>query len=319
VVIIGHCRDISGFSYMFLNSIDTHIAVCGFFIISGFLITRSCLYSASLKDYFLKRAKRLLPAYVFVVIFTACSLSLFSSLSISEYFLSFGLYKYVVSNLFFMNFLCPSLPGVFNDEVVNGSLWTIKIEVSFYIIVPFIVFILKKIKTRKMQNVFICAIYMNAIIYRVICIYWKNHSASHFVYFIAQLEHQLPGFMQYFSFGIFALFNYDSIRKYEKYLVIPALIFFGLHYVTKTEFFMPISLGLLIMFVTFNSTRLNRIGKEIDFSYGIYLFHFPIIQVLVFTGIFACNKYVGILLVLGSVFSLAYMSWQFLERKYLGR
>ncbi|MDR2409575.1 MAG: acyltransferase family protein [Bacteroidales bacterium] len=71
MVVIGHCRDISGFDYPVLYIVDTHIAVCGFFIISGFLITKSCLYTRSLKEYCIKRAKRLLPAYVFIIFFAA--------------------------------------------------------------------------------------------------------------------------------------------------------------------------------------------------------------------------------------------------------
>jgi peptidoglycan/LPS O-acetylase OafA/YrhL len=82
---------------------------------------------------------------------------------------------------------------------------------------------------------------------------------------------------------------------------------------------MPIALGLLIIFVAFHFKQLNNIGKCIDFSYGVYVFHFPIIQLLVSIGVFACNKYIGIFLVLGSAFSMAYMSWQFLECKFLRR
>ncbi|MDR2409576.1 MAG: acyltransferase family protein [Bacteroidales bacterium] len=215
-----------------------------------------------------------------------------------------------------MNFLCPSLPGVFNGRAINGALWTIKIEVAFYIVIPAIVFILRKLDSLKRKNIFLGIIYISAILYRSICMYWKNISDSNIV---DQLEHQLPGFMQYFVFGIFALLNYEGIRRHEQKLIVPAIIILGLHYITKTEFLMPIVLGLLVVFVAFHFKQLNNIGKHIDFSYGIYVFHFPIIQLLVSIGVFACNKYIGILLVLGSVFSMAYMSWQFLERKFLAR
>jgi peptidoglycan/LPS O-acetylase OafA/YrhL len=316
MVVIGHCRDLSGFDYPILNIIDTHIAVCGFFIISGFLIMKSCLSTKSLKEYFIKRARRLLPVYVFAIFSTAVLLSLFSSLSFGEYFLNFGLYKYIAANLVFLNFLCPSLPGVFDGKVINGALWTIKIEVAFYIVIPFIVYIFGKLSTLKKKNTFLGVVYISAVLYRSICIYLSNINNSSI---IGQLAHQFPGFMQYFSFGIFALLNYDVIQRHEKKWIVPAIIIFILHFVIKTEFLTPIALGLLIIFVAFHFKQLNSIGKYIDFSYGIYVFHFPIIQLLVSIGVFACNRYIGILLVLASVFSMAYISWQFLERKCLDR
>ncbi|MDR0605005.1 MAG: acyltransferase [Bacteroidales bacterium] len=310
MVVIGHCRDLSGFKYPILIIVDTHIAVCGFFIISGFLITKSCLYTRGLKEYFIKRAKRLLPAYFLVIILAAFVLSLFSSLSFREYFFSLGFCKYIVANLMFMNFLCPSLPGVFNGKAINGALWTIKIEVAFYIVIPFIILFLKKLDNLKKRNVFLGAVYISAILYRSVCLYLKNISNSNI---IDKLEHQFPGFMQYFAFGIFMLLNYDRIQRHEKKWIVPAIIIFGLHYITKTEFLMPVALGLLVIFVSFHFTQLNNIGKHIDFSYGIYVFHFPIIQLLVSIGVFACNKYIGILLVLGSVFSIAYNRGNFLS------
>jgi peptidoglycan/LPS O-acetylase OafA/YrhL len=237
-------------------------------------------------------------------------------LSVPEYFGNVGLYKYLGYNLFFMNFLHPTLPGVFYDTPVNGALWTIKVEVMFYICVPVIVYFLRKLKKLKKQNIFLLSMYILAIFYRNIFKYLGNRTGSAFV---ADLGHQLPGFMQYFSFGIFALLNYNILRKHERILIFPSIIIFIIYYITKIEYLFPIGLGILIMFSAFNFSKLNSIGKEVDFSYGIYIYHFPIIQLLVSIGIFNCNRYVAVLLVLGSVFSLSYISWQFLERKFLGR
>lgn len=78
--------------------------------------------------------------YSGVVIFCALFFCVFSSFSVREYFTSGELIKYLIANLTGMNFLCHTLPGVFNGAVINGSLWTIKIEVGFYIFLPLFIY-----------------------------------------------------------------------------------------------------------------------------------------------------------------------------------
>ncbi|GHU03353.1 hypothetical protein FACS1894147_07150 [Spirochaetia bacterium] len=102
-------------------------------------------------------------------------------------------------------------------------------------------------------------------------------------------------------------------------MILVAVITFIIQNILKIDYFMPVSLGLIIMFIAFNFKRLNNIGKQIDFSYGVYIFHWPIMQLLVAFGVLNFHKQLSVLLMLGSVFSVAYVSWQFLERKFLKR
>ena len=68
--------------------ISASMAVSGFFIISGFLITRSFYRSKNLLDYSLKRIRRVFPAYMLVVVVFAVLLSAVSLLSFQDYFTS---------------------------------------------------------------------------------------------------------------------------------------------------------------------------------------------------------------------------------------
>lgn len=121
------------------------IAVNVFFILSGFWVTQSYLRSSSIKEYAKKRCVKIFPLYFTVVIFSAILLVCFSTLSARDYFTDSGFIKYLIANLTTLNFIHPTLPGVFEGLAlggsVNGSLWTIKIELGFYIILPLIVYL----------------------------------------------------------------------------------------------------------------------------------------------------------------------------------
>lgn len=142
-VLFAHSYDLTEnvkleFLKQFFNS---EVAVNAFFVISGFLIFRSFEMSMSIGDYVSKRIRRIYPAY-FVTVLCGGVLGMFiTDLTVKEYLLNKDLVKYLVSNFAFLNFLQPALPGVFNGnkiDAVNGVLWTIRTEVTFYAITPLI-------------------------------------------------------------------------------------------------------------------------------------------------------------------------------------
>jgi peptidoglycan/LPS O-acetylase OafA/YrhL len=138
---LSHIELLSGVQ-IYLNS---RVAVDSFFVISGFLIFMSYESSKSIVSYASKRLRRIFPGYIAVILF--CSIFLYFSSSKSEFLNYFNLefFKYIFFNILTLNFLQPTLPGVFENnqlQAVNGALWTIKIEVMFYITVPFIVYVL---------------------------------------------------------------------------------------------------------------------------------------------------------------------------------
>ncbi len=99
-------------------------------------------------------------AYVDVVSVAALTLLSFSSLSASQYF-GLGFWKYLGANLLFLNFLAPGLPGVFTSHLnyaEDGALWTLKIEVVFYLCVPIIYYLCHRFGTKIIMGVG-CSVY----------------------------------------------------------------------------------------------------------------------------------------------------------------
>jgi peptidoglycan/LPS O-acetylase OafA/YrhL len=294
-----------------LSLFSASIAVKAFFVISGFLIAKSYAKSTSLKQYLIKRAKRILPAYVFVVLFSTVVLFLVSNLSAVHYFINPVTFRYVGWNLVFMNFMQPCLPGVFEYNftcAVNGALWTLKIEEGFYLLIPFLFYLFDKMKNK---TVLLIVLYCCSIAYFQLL---SNY------YQLPVLAKQLPGYLSYFSVGMLLYFNFQTVQKFNKPLLVGAILVFIIMLYQYNAYLFPLSLGLLVILLAYNLPFLNNFGKYGDFTYGIYIFHFPIIQVFKHFGLFEqYNPFlVGAMICFVTV-GMALFSWFFIEVKFLDR
>ena len=116
-------------------------AVDMFFIVSGFLIFWSFGSDQNKKHFYIKRFFRIFPLYAFLIILQTLFFIGFSDGS------TFEVIKYFIANIFFLNFLAPSVGSTLSSlevNAINGSLWTLKNEVVFYLIVPLLFMLYKK-------------------------------------------------------------------------------------------------------------------------------------------------------------------------------
>jgi len=298
--------------------VNAETAVSAFFIISGFLITNSYANSKTLGRYFKNRASRLLPGYILAVLVCAVSFSMVSVFSFSEYFQSRELIYYLLSNLLFLNFLHPNLPGVFENNpvmsAINGSLWTIKVEVMFYLIVPLIYKTVHKMGIWQ-RNTALISIYLSAFIYRYLCDYLVLHSS---VSQFSELKHQLPGLMNYFIAGMLLYYNFNWIREKMNFsLPVLGLIIVSGHYIMGTDYLFAIGLALIIFWLAFSFPKLNHFAKYGDFSYGIYIFHFPTIQLLISIGFINSTLSWNYLTAILIVLTISLLSWNLVEKHFL--
>ncbi|MCR4736296.1 MAG: acyltransferase family protein [Treponema sp.] len=189
------------------------LAVKVFFILSGFWVTISLLRSKNIKEYAIKRCKKILPSYVTVVLGFSIILCVFSSLSAKEYFTNVGFWKYLAANLSTLNFLQPSLPGVFEglplNGAVNGALWTIKIEIAFYVCLPFFLFILNRYL--KKTKIILVGLYVLSVAYSIVCHFLVDNVDNNLVF--SHLQNQFPAFVTYFVCGMYFVFYWEQILK----------------------------------------------------------------------------------------------------------
>lgn len=139
LVIAHHARVLNGASPLMLGpGLDPgSLGVGIFFVISGFLVAGSQARDPHPATFLAKRALRILPGLLAALVLTAFVLGpLVTTLSLLAYLSDPAPYGYVLKNLALFP-VTYALPGVFLAApvagVVNGSLWTLRLEVSAYL------------------------------------------------------------------------------------------------------------------------------------------------------------------------------------------
>ncbi|MDR2236792.1 MAG: acyltransferase [Chryseobacterium sp.] len=307
IVFVGHLGALS-FSKQLsvLEKSPVEIAVFSFFVVSGFLIARSYDRSSSLKSYAKKRFNRIVPAYLLVVFLCALLLSLVSTLPFAEYFGNPQVYKYLFWNSLFLNFKAPWLPGVFGNQAVNGALWTMKVEMCFYIAVPLMFLLFGK--NNKYRNTSLIVLYFLSLIYLN---YFEMQGKM-------SMAKQLPGSLCYFIGGMLIYFHFDQFIKYKNILFTIAIITVWIDLIFHIKLFSPIMISIIVLYIAYSFKFLNNFGKYGDFTYGIYIFHFPIIRVFETTGLFAhYNPYLMSIVCMFVVIGVGIASWHLFEKKFV--
>lgn len=295
------------------NLLSPAVAIQGFFVISGFLIFMSYGRSPSLIAYLGKRARRIYPAYFVVVILCALLLWTVSSLGYREYF-SYEWFKYVLANLVFLNFLHPDLPGVFESNkwsAVDGALWTLKIEVMFYAVVPIIVHLCRRFGHLRV----IITIYFLSVAWTYIMMLQAARTGSDFWVIMAR---QLPGQMTFFIAGAFVYYFLPLFEIRLKYFLTFSLIVLLINFFYAIPTLQPLALAFAVCFFGLY-LYVGNFGKFGDFSYGVYIIHFPIIQLLVHLGWFKGLPIIGLISSVFITLVLSVLMWHLVEKRFLSR
>lgn len=315
-VFLVHAHVLSGAEELaFLSRwLSSDVAVKGFFVLSGMLVFKSYEESRTLARYFEKRARRILPAYVTIVIVCAVLLSAVSAFPAIQYFSSPDLHQYLGWNLVFLNFVHPTLPGVFlgnGMREINGALWTLKIEVMFYGAVPLIVWMFRR--AGRLPSIMVLFAGTVAYVLAMEHIALATGSGAWMA-----LARQLPGQLAYFLAGACVYYYLPLFERRIAWFVAFAVLAWLANKVVPLRFLEPLWLGILVGFFGLY-LPLGNFGKFGDFSYGIYIIHFPVLQVLVHAGTFQTSAIGGMLLATATVLLGAFAMWHLVEKPALRR
>ncbi|MDR3388649.1 MAG: acyltransferase [Rudaea sp.] len=282
------------------------LAVDIFFVISGFLVTSSYVHRAQLEIFLKSRALRVLPAYAACMALTAYLLgAVYSDLPLWDYWTSPATGNYAIVNLQFGTDLLWNLPGVFVHNpypaVVNGSIWTLPAEVRMYLWVA-ILGMLGVLRKRWLAN----------------CVFSTLFAVGLF------RPDQLPlvphpDFVRLAAFFLAGAFCYVN-REWVPVNGWLLLVIFALALAVHRTATFPWALGALVTYASFwfaycpNFHFFNRLG---DYSYGLYLWGFPIGQAVAHWFGVPTRPLLIFVLSLPLTLFCAMLSWHIVEKPAL--
>ena len=289
------------------------IAVDIFFITSGFLVTGSLLSSKDTVKFIKARTLRVYPALLVMLFFTTIFIgAYFTKLQTTDYFASHDTHWYLLKNASLITGVSFTLPGVFETNpykiAVNGSLWTLPYEIWMYGALALIwlaLSVFSKLRIRIFKITIIILALLSLLIYNSI-----NLSDSRYFQLIKL-------FSMFFSGATYCVLQKRIILSLPLFCF--TSIALGVSMLNKNVFHVVYSLTLtylLICAAYMPSGRIRAFNRLGDYSYGIYIYAFPVQQSV--TALFPGISVGGLLLIsLLITFAFAALSWHLIEKPSL--
>jgi len=300
-----------------------------FFIASGFLITQSYCKNGSLTVFFRNRILRIFPALWVCLLVSLAVVALFGAAG--DFWTEGAFWRWLAAQLMAFSSLAQVVAsGMFNTfgtHELNGALWTLSVELQFYLILPLLLFVVFKAKLK-----FLCVFSISLAsigIYLITIDYWTKGPVSNIILF--SYTSVFPHLFV-FLIGVCAYIYFDFIKRWlinrilwwlSTYIVWRVLLwqagYAGYWAVEKNVFLMLITklllAGAVLSFAFSLSGLSQRILGDNDISYGVYIYHMVVINIWVelgFTGSF-WPLWAGLLVTC----FVASLSWRFIEKPAL--
>ena len=259
------------------------LAVAVFFALSGFLIAKSLTSRPSLLEFLVARALRILPALIVVnVLVVLISGFSWTSVSATDFFGGSQPWMYIVWNSSLLK--CEfELPGVFSANPggsgINGSLWTLPVEARMYGVV-FIAGVSSLVMGRLFKSGIASRRRMVGgfgLIGLVLSTFlWEMLGLPYVGGVLSEPGVQLMGF---FSAGLVAHAFRERIYLDGRLIIVGFFVLYGWRETRFADALLIPWLAYTCLWTAY-SPRINArgFGSKGDFSYGIYIFAFPVQQ-----------------------------------------
>jgi peptidoglycan/LPS O-acetylase OafA/YrhL len=337
IVVVSHCSFIFGPEFKLymhdFDGLETHLgtlSVYGFFALSGYLITGSSLSSITkfqnsdhpntlaFADFITKRIKRIFPGFlvsllvccfVFVPLWMISKGEFWMRVLSGQYFL--GVWEYTKSN-FFLVINKERIGNVFGGSEINGPYWTLIHEFRLYL-VTFALAIIGVFRSRVKFLIWFGGLW---ILYVLVAF---NQDFRNLLNLLIGDARTVILFTYFFAGSFWYMFK-DRISYKISYGILGFLVLFLGYKFDVFPFVSPLIFSYLCLWLGVFLPVRNLAKRIGDYSYGIYIYSWPIQQLTWSLGLPDILGFPVFLLLNISLSALAgFLSWNIVEKRFLNR
>jgi peptidoglycan/LPS O-acetylase OafA/YrhL len=281
-------------------------AVLVFFAISGMLVTQSWMRMPSVLDFAWRRALRILPGLLICNVATAYVLGpVLTNWSVLDYLTSSRPLRYVVGNTLMKSVIL--LPGMFTTNpspTVNGSLNTLPVEVKAYVLVALIGLLVAAGSHWRRLGLGLLTVAFG----------WFSLNSG------VKDKHTLFVLFAVFAGGAAVALGERWIRWHWWLFVVAGAVWIVSYHVPFAVHvgLCAVAVPYLVIFIgRLNPGRLSVVTRFGDFSYGIYVYAFPVQQVIIHELGRSATPARVIWMSAPLTYALGAVSWLLVERRAL--
>lgn len=270
------------------------------FVMSGFLVSASFERAKSRKEFFLKRVLRIYPE---LWLCTIVNLAVISVL-VPE-LLDRSIIPWLVTQIFGIANTPACLQSLPTGSV-NGALWTVFTEVQLYLVLGLLYPFLKKRRIRHWAAILFVLAALN-LVCGVVAQSAGGVSAK-------LIERLFIPYALWFFIGVFCFQKRQALLPVLKKVFLPLLVIYLMIGSVKAQlpgYYTNIVTSVMIPVLAIGCGYwLPKIRLKHDFSYGMFLYHWIVLNVM--THFDLLNRlpwYVGLFLFLSGTIAAAVMSW----------
>lgn len=251
------------------------------FVLSGFLAAKS-IENRSTKEYLIGRAIRILPEFWVCILINTIIILLFypTHPTLIE------AVTYIITQLCGLNFYTGEWLRGYGVGTPNGVLWTIAVQIQFFLLVPIISKFLKKTPLKKQ--------FVGIIGLSIVSLFLNNLEGVLPTIFVKLIGVSVLPYLYFLLFGMMIWYYRDSIiPKFEKYrwIILIAYVIWefctnwiaAIHYLDGVLYNIVTTLLLASLISGFGFRK--RLRMPNDYTYGFYLYHMVFINIAVELGI----------------------------------
>jgi peptidoglycan/LPS O-acetylase OafA/YrhL len=318
-----HLKPGGPFFLMVRSVLELFPGVPVFFVISGLLISRSYEQSDSLRNYYRNRCLRIFPGlWVCLVaslgVILICGVGSLGSAGTGDWLLWWAAQMSVFQG-YAPQFLTPLGTGM-----LNGSLWTIPVELEFYLLLPALYFVFG-LRRRRQGDWLVLGVLLASLGVQLVLVYGLRRFARVAEY--GFLFATLVPYLWMFLVGVLIQRNWVRVRGwfahrghwwvvgYVSICVVARWVGIGNGGNNMNPlFFVPLA-GVVVGCAMSAPALADRVLGRRDVSYGTYIYHMLVINLMVEFGVGG-----GMWAVVGAVgvaVGIAVVSWGLVERPFL--